>query len=44
MIGFNKPQFNGQASPVEKCFEQDFQLLRAENHAQNTPPQVMCDH
>ena len=39
-----KPQFNGRTSPVEECFEYDFQLVKAENHTQSTPPQVMSDH
>ena len=29
---------------MEECFENDFQLLQAENHTQNTPPQVMSEH
>ena len=36
--------FNGWTSPVEECFGYDFQLVKAENHAQNTHPQVMFDH
>ena len=32
-----KQQFNGQTSPVEECFEYDFQLVKAENYTQNTP-------
>ena len=33
-----------RASPVDECFEYDLQIVKAENHTQNTPPRVMCDH